>query len=141
MKYKYQADLDATPETCPPDNFVNKDIEAFRWVFDELENIENFKPLAKKNPARVLSMDDKSKCIAYSLSMFNSQEAAKSRFEFLHKTMKDKAYKLLGTKIAKGNIEKNHGVNSNSGKNGHFSHFQYQSVDFTTIFKVVEILK
>ena len=140
MNYKHQDELDAIEEMCPPSDFTNKDIEAFRWVFDEIENPENFKPLAKKNPARVLSMDDKSRCIAYSLSMFNSKQAAQSRFQFLLRTMNDKAYKLLGTKIAKGNIVEINGVSSNSDENGHFSHFQYESVDLTTIFKIVDNL-
>ncbi len=128
-------------KTCPPNEYTEKNIEAFRWVFDDIQNAENFIPLAKKNPARILSMDDKSQCKAYSLSMFNSEDAARNRFQFLHKIMKDKAFKLLGTNIAKGNIEEMHGVNSNSDENGHFSHFHYESVDLTTIFRIIDNLR
>lgn len=142
MIFKFQNEFDALSEPCPPQDCIDKDIEAYRWIFDSLEDEENFKPLAKKNPARVLSMEEKDNCKAHSLSMFDSREAAKSRFRFFREgLMNDKAFKLLGTKIAKGNIKKEHGVNSSVDKRGHFSHFQYESTDFTVIFKIIENLR
>lgn len=141
MQFKYQKAYNQLSGLCPPKDCLNKDIESYRWVFDDIKNDENFKPLAKKDPARVLSMSERDSCKAHSLSMFNTKEAAMKRFAFFKDgLMQDKAYELLGTKLAKGNITKDHGVNSNVDKKGHFSHHQYDLIDLSVIFKIIDNL-
>jgi len=142
MKFKYQNEFNDMEELCPPHDCLKGNLAAYRWVFDEVEAEGNFLPLAKKNPSRVLSMRDKDKCKAHSLSMFVSKESAKKRFQYFYDgLMKEKAFKMLGTHIAEGNIKEIHGVNSIEDRRGHFSHFQYEKVDLSVIFRIIESLK
>lgn len=141
MQYKFQREYSQLIEQCPPQDYLNKNIESYRWVFDNIKNEENFRPLAKKNPARVLSMSEKNVCKAHAISMFHTKDAAIKRFAFFRDgLLQDKAYRVLGTKLAKGNITKEHGVNSIIDKKGHFSHHQYDLVDLSVIFKIIDDL-
>jgi len=138
-KLKYSEELEGLYEICPPENYQSKNITAFRWVYDDINDDENFKPLAKRNPQRLLSLEDKMKCKSYSLSMFNSKDTAVKRFEFFKRKLKKKANKL-GTNIAEGNILEEHGVNSEIEGNGHFSHFMHNNSNYASIFNIIDKL-
>ncbi len=114
-------------------------MRVFRWVFDSIYDEENFTPQYHRKPKRFLNSDDKTKCQAMGLSMFDSFDNAKQRFLFLKNSMGEKkAYESLGTKIAEGYLETTHGVNSLPDKNGHFTHHPSESINFVNIFSIIE---
>jgi len=47
-------------------------------------------------------------------------------------------YKKLGDHVAKGNLIKNDGLSDKEQDNGHFTHFEYEKIDLTLTFNVVE---
>ncbi|QDK78780.1 hypothetical protein EXU85_09245 [Spirosoma sp. KCTC 42546] len=74
------------------------------------------------------------------LSMFNSLESAKKRFNSLKKQLGNNAYKALGTQIAFENITEKDGVNSAIDGNGHFSHHPVEGCNHESRFIIIEQL-
>lgn len=141
MEFKYKLAHQKLNEECPPKNYEPKKIEAFRWVFDDLENSINFTPQYFKNPKRFLTHTDEKKCEAMSLSMWDSLENGRKAFNFLkNNVLGKKVFKILGTNIAQGTLDASCGVNSAIRKDGHFSHHQFKKTDYTQIFKLNEKL-
>lgn len=140
MKFKYAPDHDKLETTCPPKKFKKKNIEAYRWVFDDIENPNNFIPVLFMNPKRFIKKGDIEKCQAMSLSMFDSLENSKKRFNFLKGTIGDKIYKSIGTHIARGNLTTKHGVNSKTDRRGHFSHHPAEGILYSDFFQIIEDL-
>lgn len=141
MEFKYEKEHNQLATQCPPNIYQNKSIEAYRWVFDDIENPINFTPQYFKNPKRFLPLSDTKKCESMSLSLWDSKDSAKDIFNFLkQKFAGNKAYKVLGTKIAKGSLKETDGVNSPIREDGHFSHHQSKSTNYSTIFSIIESL-
>lgn len=141
MEFKYKQAYQKLETECPPKEYQGRIVEAYRWVFDNIEEPRNFTPQYFKNPKRFLPLSNDKKCTAMSLSLWSSKEAAKEAFNFLKdKFAGNKAYKVLGTKIAKGNLTEEDGVNSKIREDGHFSHHQSESTNYPTIFSIVENL-
>ena len=141
MEFKYEKTYHQLTTKCPPNSYQGKLTEAYRWVFDDIENPINFTPQYFKNPQRFLPLSDSKKCESMSLSLWDSKDSARDAFNFLkNKFAGNKAYKVLGTKIAKGNLKEEDGVNSPTRKDGHFSHHQSKLTNYSTIFSVVENL-
>jgi len=142
MNFKYQRDyINLLPEICPPENYVpfNNEV-AYRWVFDEITNPENFVPQYHKNPKRFNNWSDKEKCKAMALSMFNTLENATNRFNAIKLVTGDKVYKTLGCNIAKGQIITSDGVNSEIDEKGHFNHHSSIETDYLNKFIIIEKL-
>ena len=141
MKFKYAIEHKILSETCPPEEYEPKDLEAYRWVFDEIEISNNFTPQYFKNPKRFITMDDALKCKSMALSMWNSKEASLKRFNFLRDNLLGKrAYKVLGTKLAFGNLNEELGVSSDIEENRHFSHHPEENSDYSKVFTIIDIL-
>ena len=150
MRYHYQNDYDKLTVDCPPKSYKNKDIIAFRWVFEPMEDERNFQSQYEKHmqnpkpPKRYNDMSDVGKCEAMALSMFNTLENARKRFLFLKEEqphpMNENAYRFLGTHIAKGGIKENDGVNEEPDRKGHFNHHPFENFDYTTRFEIIDNL-
>ena len=139
MKYKYQQDYNKLSETCPPTDCSAQEINrVFRWVFDTITDERNFISQFHKNPKRFLNKDDYQKCTAMAFSMFNKLNGSKSRFQELKEIMGDSIYKTLGTKIAKGKITVNDGVNGKVERHGHFNHHSSTTANYLSIFKIMK---
>lgn len=139
MTFKYQTYFDRLSLKCPPLHYQPNNIQAFRWVFDSIEDEENFSPQYHRKPKRFLNSDEKTKCQAMGLSMFDTLYNAKQKFIFLKNSMGEKkAYEFLGTKIAEGHLLNKDGVNSLPDKNGHFTYHPSENVIFVNIFSIVE---
>lgn len=140
MSFKYQDDMNTLSNfKCPPDNYKPLNIDAYRWVFDDITDKRNFMPQFKSQPKRFNSSNhtDEEKCSFMSLSMFTNQESAKKRFKFFLQQKGENAYKLFGKKIAYKKLTNNDGVNSQIDKNGHFNHHPYSNVDYEKKFDIV----
>ncbi len=132
-------DLLEKVEKCPPDNYKNLECEAFRWVFDDIENEDNFKPQGIKNPKR-LNTNNANYCAILALSFFNSEKKARSRFEMLLEQMGENAKKALGTKIAKGYLDLDDGIGEDANSSGHFNYHPKKDYNFTEKFEIISIL-
>lgn len=136
--YKYQKDYDKLTQTCPPSDYIPQNIDpAFRWVFDSENDERNFISQYHKKPKRFLNKDDITKCKAMGLSMFNNYKGSIDRFNELKEDIGDNVYSTLGTKIAKGVIKINDGVNSKIERLGHFTHHISNLADYQKKFEII----
>jgi len=143
--YKYEEYLQKVREIhnieCPFENAENLLIEAFRWV-DEPMVEENFIPTPilqalQGKKIREFPIGDERNCTNHGLSLFISQKKAKDRFNSLHPRIQQQ---LAYTRIAKGTIEEDDGVNTSSDKNGHFTFFEYEGVELVNKFEIISQL-
>ena len=132
--FKYQKQIEDIPD-CPSPACKPINIEAFRFVFEDMYHRNNFLPVLLINPKRQLS-EDSAKCSGYALSFFSSLEKAKNQYLKLKK--RNKAIgKSLGTHIAKGFIDETDGVVSEINKSGHFDLHEFENVDLKRKFCIV----
>lgn len=124
---------------CPPSHYEGKNNICYRWVFDPIENEDNFKAQADKNPSVINSKDDIKKCDYYALSFHNSLENSRNAFEFLENLVKN-ARKRLGDHIAKGKIDYQDGVAQEPNNKGHFNLHPSSKSKFDEKFVILEKL-
>jgi len=148
--YKYQEYL-SQYENCPPDDYAELSMSAFRWIFEKGHENESdsFLPVLLITPERVNARQfdkDYMKCAGYALSLYNTLTNAKNAFhkisarlEMLNINFADN----VGEFVAEITIETPDGVASDftkKGRNkGHFNFHEYENVDFSQ--KIVEIQK
>ena len=126
--FKYQTYFEKLTSLCPPSHYIAQNKEAFRWIFENIADEDNFKPVFFKNPKRFNEKLDEERCMAMGLSFFDTLENSERRFVTLKKRLGDEAYKVLGSQIAQGYLQETDGVNSPTDNNGHFTH--HPSIDF-----------
>ena len=78
-KFKYQEYFDKLSAPCPPEDFAARETIAFRWVFEDMDDADNFLPQYFKNPNYTIAKQ-KVQCQALGLSFFISELQAKTRF-------------------------------------------------------------
>jgi hypothetical protein len=139
--FKYQTYFEELKILCPPSNYSPQNRDAFRWIFDDMGNENNFKPVFLKNPKRFNEKSDAEQCMAMGLSFFDSLETAENRFIKLKKRLGEEAYKVLGSQIVQGQIMEKDGVNSSSDLNGHFTHHPSISFKYSENINIVKQLK
>lgn len=140
-KFKFQNYLDLFPN-CPPDSYKNIDIQCFRWVFKD--NISNsFAPmnLIKGPPLRILD-DGDLMCKGYGLSLFDTFENSRSRFENLYKRKRGLSHEDFtgekGDSVARLHMNGNEGIYGDMNTvNGHFTFHEYEGTDLSV--KIVNI--
>lgn len=120
--FKYQNEIQNLPN-CPPANYQQVHLQAFRWVFEDDHHPNNFRPSLVISPRRRYDQqfigNDRLKCAGYALSFFNTREHAKQRY--LKLMAKNQRFpKLVGTHLVAGMIDKNDGVASKVDSSGHF---------------------
>ena len=126
FRFRLQHEYDLLDSGCPPSDYLPKNVEvAFRWVYDNINNANNFLTQYEKEPSRFNEKSDALKCAALGLSFFDSLENAKNRFNNLKIQMGGKIYDTLGKHIAKGSIQSSDGVSGLCNNIGHFTHHSY----------------
>jgi len=129
MRYKYQYFIQDF-QNCPPSDWEAKNIDAFRFVFEDLNDHRNFIPNSVRNPTRDNSPKYKNdcygKCSGYALSFFDSLENAKKSYQAYKKSI-PKFDRIAGTHIAKGKITVDDGVTSWVGESGHFDLHEFEN--------------
>jgi len=138
LKYqKYFEELGISSK-CPPKKVVSKKRLAFRYIYESIENKNNFIPqYFKQSPPRRNSSDE-SLCSDFALSFFMSEVNAIEYFLSFPQHIK----KLLGYKnIAKGQLDKEDGLMTAVNKNGHFDLHEYENVDFSGRFIIISALQ
>lgn len=139
MKLKYEAQINKYNFDFK--EFIEQERDAFRWVFSDINDSRNFKPVYILN-SQLESIEEAkgiNDCTGYSLSFFNTVENAKKRFETITKD-KPLLYKKLGTHVAQGSIVKQDGISNRINRFGHFEHFEYENVVFDNKFEIIDNL-
>lgn len=138
MEFNYQKDYESLGEPCPPTEYKPRDIaNAFRWVFETIDDDRNFMSQYHKNPKRFLKKTDSDKCSALALSMFDNLEGAINRFQELKDIIGETVYRTLGTNISEGRLSLADGVNGKVERHGHFNHHLSAAEDCKKVFKII----
>jgi len=117
-RFKYQEFLEKF-DNCPPENFKEVEIKAFRWVFEECGQ-ESFLPVLIIDPLRKFG-NDKLKCSGYAISMFEDKRNACVKYKKLIGSV-PKFQEKVGTCIAEINIDIKDGICSTPEMNNYL-HF------------------
>jgi hypothetical protein len=130
-RFKYETHL-STFNNCPPADYQELDITAYRWIFEDVNDERNFQPVLIAKPSRAYNRTDMEKCKGCGLPLFNQLEGAVDRYKELLND-NPKIVKTIGTKVATVKIEKTNGCGGNTDKiNGHFTFHEYAGSDLKT---------
>lgn len=131
---KYREKILLIPQ-CPPVSATHQEIEAWRWTANPV-NEKCFYPEALGNPQRFLDSSDETKCSAWAVSMFISEDAAKKRMDEICQNS-PKFRKKKGGHVSKGTITAGDGLVTNPDRRGHFNFHPYNSFDWQLSFVLV----
>ncbi len=145
MILEYQIEIDKIKEEnkkveCPPSNYSSKKYNAFRFVFEDIKNKNNFKPVYYLNPSRIENADPALKCKSLAISLFDSLENAKAKFQKLTARRPAKMYKTIGTHLAFSELKEADGICDNSNNDGHISHYFVKGFDYQKRFAIIKKL-
>lgn len=134
---KYQKEIDENPSDFT--GFQERELESFRWVFEDINDARNFLPIYILDEKR--KNDDISnksyKCIGYALSLFSSKKAAVQRLNEITNNKKF-LFKKLGTHIACGTLNNSDGICDEPNESKHFSLFEFVEIDLKSKFAIIE---
>lgn len=138
---KYKSEHSKLTCTCPPeDSFENKSLTAYRWVHEDIEHENNFKPVLLINPSRIDDIDScEQKCNGYGLSLFIDEKKAERKLK-AYLERKPKLKKVFGNSIAKGEIDDDDGVVDEPNKQGHFTLHESESCNLEDKFVIAKTL-
>ena len=126
--------------SCPPQNSIATDRDAYRYIFEDDPNLESHKPAKVKSPKRILKAIEEN-CSLCGLSCFRSVDEAMSIYFNLVKA-RPNLVKILGDSLAKGILNKKSGLLTENDELGHFDLFEYSTFDpYQTFmfFKKIEL--
>jgi hypothetical protein len=125
---------------CPPPSCGNVNRKAYRFTFEDINNVNNFLPVAIINPQRFTPSNspDSMLCSSYGLSLYDTFDHAKQRLTSLAKTISKTGYNRVGTHVAEGDIDINDGVASEIGRDGHFTLHESNTADLSNKFSVIQ---
>jgi len=130
-QFKYAEWLTGLPD-CPPPNYREVEMTAYRFAHADLQHPNNFKPNRVLQPNRVL-LSSAMKCKAWGLSFFDSPGGARASFRKQLSKIPDFA-KFVGTHLAAVRLSRDDGVASQPETTnfGHFTFHEYIWADFVT---------
>lgn len=134
---QYQDELNGVMvagDQCPPSTACAIVRQAWRWVKQPMTD-ECFKPVAVRNPRRLLHEDDPVKqCSCWGLSMHDTEAQSIAAFKSLEKSFKQ-IRNTIGSAVSYAQLAPNHGLSTLSDKYGHFDLHPYKSAAFPTLFQ------
>lgn len=140
-EFKYQSYFDKNSLTnCPPETYKSIDSNAYRYVFEDIRNENNFKPVYLISPLRINSTDDmRLKCLGFGLSLIAELDGAKKNYQKISKSNKN-FYKIVGNKVAEIKLISSDGVGSEkeANSNTHFTFHEYLTANL--IDNIVDII-
>ena len=143
MEFKYKAELALINESgcnCPPDDLMAiAEKTAFRFVYDVIDNPNNFIPPSKKSPKRLLKVEPDSRCSGMALSLFEVQSQAKDFYYNLKLTFQN-IQKGIGTDLAIGTINSEDGLITDKDKDSHFDLHEFVDTALQIKFQIIEKL-
>ena len=131
MELKYQSEIEAL-SPCFIGFEEQENRIAYRWVFNSINDANNFLPVPKANPGRNYT-DFKD----WALSFFETETQSISKLLY-HTKDKPQLFKKLGTHIARGVITLADGLAEiDCDEDGHFNHFEYKNTNFHLQFEII----
>lgn len=141
FKYQSQIDESCAECSCPEEDFCTfEDKECYRFIFNDMSHPHNFLPVAFITPSRVLTDDCHYKCALYGLSLYAKKEGAIQKYKELTKMSSKKFKEKIGTHIAKGIISPDLGQITKEGYLTHFELYEFENVDISRNFSMIEPL-
>ncbi len=138
MGYKYKTEIEKLKLIgCPPENYKPQNLQAFRFVYSDINHPNNFLPVGKISPERTNDFDTENQCKSYGLSMFVDKSKAQLRFISLLKRTKGRYATTVGSSIAIINLSENDGKCSD-WRDDFYSHFTFHEFDKTDLKNKVE---
>jgi hypothetical protein len=133
-RYKYSTHLQSSDD-CPPNDYRELNIKAFRVVYTDPPGDACFLPVALKKPSRRNTKEDSQNCKAFGLSFFTTEDSLRKTMRKVKEHTKN-IDQSIGTKIAEGKLEHSDGV-AEPNPNGHFTFHEYQNAKLHEKFKVI----
>lgn len=148
MPFYFLEDFPELKASCPPSNYAPQNRLAYRWVHQDINDSKNFTPRYYLAPRRDLEKieslpleERKQKmCDMLALSMFETEEKAKHRFNTLRKFIGRKIFQHLGTHIAQGCLKEKDGVCGPIDTVGHFEHHPISIDSYPSKFTILSKL-
>lgn len=134
MPFKYSEKLSNVKEIASCDcydDYIEKECEAYRFTFSEINDRRNFLPTAFDQT------NDKARrrCSGYAVSLYETEIASTTAWNYFIKD-RPKLYKKIGTHIAKGVINKDLGICSESDIHLHFNFAEYVGTTLEKHFQI-----
>ena len=139
QKFRYREYMEPLSVPCPPDDYEPRETIAFRWVFERMDDEQNFVPQFFKNP-NYANASEKIQCQALGLSFFLAEHQARTRFEKLFNRIGSTAYETLGKNVAKGNLNPFDGPSNLVDSSGHFTFHPFENSAFEQNFVIISSL-
>jgi hypothetical protein len=119
---------------CPPKNYKQLRLTAYRYIFENLEDDRNFKPvylLDENYPKRLNAAKDLGmKCKGFGLSLYQERSGAVNNYKRWIAKTNGKFAKIVGSSIATVQIMETDGVCSNiENEDSHFTFHEYKTVN------------
>ena len=133
MNLRYQAEMGGLCD-CPTEEFAPKNRVGFRFCREDVQDTRNWTPGALLQPGR--NWGDNS-CIAWALSLWNDETAARRKFRKLKKRNKN-IHKRIGTHLAEVMVVESDGVSDAANSAGHFSLFQSSECSLVDVAELKE---
>ena len=133
--FKYEAYFQLHEITnCPPTTYEEQTLVAYRYIFDNLEDDRNFKPvyvLDKDYPKRLNAAKDmEMKCKGFGLSLYQNKNGAIANYKRWMNKTNDKFAKIVGSFIATIQLMEIDGVCSAiENEDAHFTFFECETAN------------
>jgi hypothetical protein len=121
---------------CPPSICTSKNIEAFRFVFSDINAERNFLPTYIISPVRRNSASNEGACAGYGLSFFNTLDNARRKYLSIIRSHKNFS-KNVGDCVAQGLLREEDGVMTDINEDGHFTLHEFEGTELRGRFTIV----
>jgi len=124
-------------EICPPTEAIPKELQAYRFIYEKIDDDRNFKPVYIKKPQRFNDKSDVDKCSGFGISLYKSEEHAIKKYTILANVVQNIG-KTIGTHLAKGQILNDFGVVTPIDDEGHFDLHESDTCNLHNNFTVIK---
>jgi hypothetical protein len=138
--WKHNEWVKALKTPCPPENYVGRETNGYRWVFEPIADERNFLPQYFKVENYQLAKDESVVCQSLGLSFFDTSANAARKFEQLKARYGKFVYQRTGTHLAEVKLGKGHGVSDTPNIAGHFTFHPFEDADLEATATIVQQL-
>lgn len=140
--FKYQPEFDRLGlKDCPPTDYLEVDMLSYRFVFSDLANQDNFRPVFMIHPKRVnANLAVAVKCQGFGLSLYEVKNEAVANFQRWMAKTRGEFANHVGTHLATVELKPEDGIgNEPDLKNfTHFTFHEYTHADLSKRIRQVD---
>ncbi len=142
MAFKYTTEIKlAGLDNCPPEQYTQMPLTAFRFVFNEISHPDNFRPIGLLHPQRINEFTENAqKCQSLGLSMFAENLKARQFYNLMLLKTAGKFANTVGSCLVELKLEGNDGVHSYPS-NRRDSHFTFHEFEHTNLVERIINIK